>query len=72
MDDRTPRTLHETAGEARGVNVPRTPADRDLAGRAPDAVRRHANDLFEQARALVGDRFAEARYDSDGGLAVSA
>jgi hypothetical protein len=34
-----------------------------------DAARSHA--LFDQARAVVGDRFAEARVDPDGGLRVT-
>jgi len=38
---------------------------------APDVVERHAQELFDQARALVGDRFAEARVDPDRGLRVT-
>jgi hypothetical protein len=38
---------------------------------APDNVQRHANELFDQARALVGDRFAEARVNPDRGLRVT-
>jgi hypothetical protein len=38
---------------------------------APDNVERHAHELFDQARALVGDRFAEARFDPDRGLRIT-
>jgi hypothetical protein len=38
---------------------------------APDDVERHADELFDQARALVGDRFAAARFDPDRGLRVT-
>lgn len=38
---------------------------------APDDVERHSDDLFDQARALAGDRFAEARFDPDRGLRVT-
>ena len=45
---------------------------RDTTGpTAPDDVERHAHDLFDQARALTGDRFAEARFDPDRGLRVT-
>lgn len=38
---------------------------------APDVVERQAHELFEQARALTGDRFAEARIDPDRGLRIT-
>ena len=38
---------------------------------APAVVERHAHELFDEARALVGDRFAEARFDPDRGLRVT-
>lgn len=38
---------------------------------APDGVEWHADELFTQARALVGERFAEARFDPDRGLRVT-
>jgi len=39
---------------------------------APEHVSEHAHDFFEQARALLGDRFAEARFDlDDRGLRVT-
>jgi hypothetical protein len=38
---------------------------------APENVERHAHDFFDQARLLVGDRFAEARFDPDRGLRVT-
>lgn len=38
---------------------------------ASENVERHAHDFFDQARLLVGDRFAEARFDPDRGLRVT-
>lgn len=38
---------------------------------APENVERHAGDFFDDARLLVGDRFAEARFDPDRGLRVT-
>lgn len=38
---------------------------------APENVERRADDFFDQARLLVGDRFAEARFDPDRGLRVT-
>ena len=38
---------------------------------APDHVERHAQDFFDEAERLVGERFAEARFDSDRGLRVT-
>jgi hypothetical protein len=35
---------------------------------APGTVRSHADELFEEARLIVGDRFAESRIDPDRGL----
>lgn len=39
--------------------------------RAPKDVGRHAHEFFDAARLLVGDRFAEARFDPDRGLRVT-
>lgn len=39
---------------------------------APPAVEQHADELFADARRLLGNRFAEARYDNDRGLRVTA
>ncbi|HST47617.1 hypothetical protein [Jatrophihabitans sp.] len=38
---------------------------------APDDVEQHADEFFTETRALVGDRFAEARFDPDRGLRVT-
>lgn len=38
---------------------------------APDDVEWHADELFEQSRELVADRFGEARFDPDRGLRVT-
>jgi hypothetical protein len=38
---------------------------------APDDVRDHKHELFDEARRIVGDRFAESRMDPDRGLRVT-
>jgi hypothetical protein len=38
---------------------------------APDHVRNHSHELFEEARLILGERFAESRIDPDRGLRVT-
>lgn len=38
---------------------------------APETVAEHAGELFDEARVIVGERFAEARFDLDRGLRVT-
>jgi hypothetical protein len=38
---------------------------------APENVQEHSGEFFDQARVLVGDRFAEDRFDPDRGLRVT-